>query len=321
MALALPGMTTQENNGSAGKQAAPSPQASSPSAPTAPAFAPGFRTRPPVLTLPPAVDAPSVPQAHGQAHHLHPASYAEYQAAIGQAQQGLHHNVLGQQSELLSGHGNYAHLLSNLLMASEEVLHVLPIDSVLLTVAPGEPEAGMSFSKPGGHVVLTSERLVLLCSSPTNIRNLNWNGFSQESLMGSYALTQELQDVLWFFPIQLHLFRHLAMEATASIRADATVYPQKPTCWECGFCFRGCCRCRACCCVEDWAASLSAPSPVQSRRTLCLGVLLPPWEQRHMLTIQVSDSASLAELQVFVAKFQMAGEKKTKMQAPARQNM
>lgn len=249
---------------------------------------------------------PAYVAALEEARFIHRVTLSKFHAV----QQGTQHRLVQQahqhKSELIAGHLSHEQLLNGLLQTGEVILASLPTSSLhMIPVDPAPGSAGPRF-KPGGQVLLTNQRMLFISNSLTESDSLAWlpsSGrahFSRAQLEGRYHLSHHFHDISWFFPVPLHRFRHMVIDAKNTIVTAANVTPRKGCCWFCAFTCPSLCGC----CLEDWDSDGGSASSVMCERQLELAVLLPPWDTRFSITVTVAPSVAMGQLQAFAAQYQ-----------------
>jgi len=260
----------------------------SPGAPLSPRAAPAPAVmQQQQLQLPALIHLPSVVQADAIAWQDHQRNSAELYAQTRGAIAEHQACIAEQQLAVVSNLPSYEHLVSHVLQDNETVLAVLPIAGVELRNAEKD---GPVLLKPGGHVLLTARRVILLCSSSLFTLDKTWQGGAPKSLQGQYVLNTTLSAAVWYFPLPLENCRHLSLDAGSKVSASSTVVPTKPCC--------------VCCCAEQWSRSRVAPALSNTQQTLYLGATLPPWNKPTDISIQVLPSTPLLQVQQFIRAFE-----------------
>ena len=215
---------------------------------------------------------PAYLSALEEARRIHRLSLIKFQSAQQSTQRRLVQQAHQHQNELMQGHLSHEQLLNGLLQREEVVLQSLPMSS--LRMDPVDPSPVGSRVKPGGQILLTNQRMLFVSNSLAESDALAWVpssgglGASRTALEGHYHLSHHFHDISWFFPVPLHRFRHMIIDAKSTIVTAANVMPDKGCCWCCAF------TCPQMCGVnytlkQELCASAAMPALISLTHAIC----------------------------------------------------
>jgi hypothetical protein len=155
-----------------------------------------------------------------------------------------------------------------------------------------------------GHLIMTSQRLLLLTEQPAVSSSLTFGPGSQMNPVeggGVYGMTYGLHEASWMFPVPLRNLKHVQLESYAGVESRMIMRPRAQGCCSC------CPECIHCCCCPTWRLERHREQTETVRHlTLTMGLLLPPWDEKHILKVSVNSQVPLLQLHLFVAQFQNA---------------
>eukprot|EP00698_Gefionella_okellyi_P023454 TRINITY_DN8024_c0_g1_i2.p1 TRINITY_DN8024_c0_g1~~TRINITY_DN8024_c0_g1_i2.p1 ORF type:complete len:116 (-),score=14.40 TRINITY_DN8024_c0_g1_i2:92-439(-) len=110
-------------------------------------------------------------------------------------------------------------------------------------------------------------------------------------------------DSTWFEAIPTLAIRSVEFKADRGVTSKKQIRSRPPMC--------GCCTCYCCpcCCLKKWIGWGSVERTAKNIRKIKLGVLMPPWEEKTMIVIEVHPDAPLQLIQTFIADLQNASPK------------
>jgi hypothetical protein len=171
-----------------------------------------------------------------------------------------------------------------------------------------------SHTRLNGRVVLTDKRLLFMTANAFRWSDLraSQNLAFERTDMGSstypteevtkaagrppggYLLTSATRDEVWYFPVPLTSVVHVAFELSRGIQESFDIVAEEPGCFGC-FC--------APFCPKPWNAQ-SRGGAMVNNRVIFIAVLLPPWNERSLIRIDVDEAVSLVSVRDFVAKLE-----------------
>jgi len=188
-------------------------------------------------------------------------------------------------------------LLSGLLLADEKVAcegRPLEFASIqFYAVNKDTDQRGpMIMNRFGGCIVLTNQRLLLLASSNSKGASIAQIGDPKKA-HGGYTVSTNASETLWFFPIPIHNFRHVTLTAATGTDAKEYIRAEAPGCW-------GCCPCL---CSKGWNREPQVATGI-NERVLEFGVMLPPWNTKAIINVQVRLDMPLSFVRDLLGAFQ-----------------
>jgi len=133
-------------------------------------------------------------------------------------------------------------------------------------------------SFPGGHLIITNRRLLLLSATSFSGAKLQTYG-EPKKLPGGYTVSCEIQDSVWYFPIPLSNLKSVSLYASSYSQAQESLEG-----YGCGF--------LCCMCSKDWKRR-NPSTTISNVRNVLLGVVMPPWDLKTDVTISVDMSMSM----------------------------
>lgn len=188
-------------------------------------------------------------------------------------------------------------LLSGVLVRGETVLARLEYDSATTKGPTDEEEVSFTRACCGrGHLVLTALRIILLSALAGESVTLTTFG-NPKTMVGAarhgYTVQAAVADATSYFPIPLQTFRHVSMQAKTGVATSRNITAQAP-----------CCPCCICCCTKTWHSSAPQPTTQINERHLAFGVLMPPWDGRANMFVEVTRHVPLTAIRDFLSEFQ-----------------
>lgn len=178
---------------------------------------------------------------------------------------------------------SYEQLLSTQLTGTEApLMNGIGIDFVSYT------ENGLSL--PGGRLMLTDRRLVVMSATRHSSKRLAKVGDPKRSL-GYYELTSALQDCCSFRSYNLRYCKKINFQVMVGDSFVTPIHPTQKSC--CGFLQ---------CCFEKFWSERTANRWNSNTRSVVIG-LICPISGVQVLTFQVSPAVPLDYVNMFVAEF------------------
>eukprot|EP00462_Mataza_sp_D1_P020801 CAMPEP_0175141068 /NCGR_PEP_ID=MMETSP0087-20121206/11878_1 /TAXON_ID=136419 /ORGANISM="Unknown Unknown, Strain D1" /LENGTH=397 /DNA_ID=CAMNT_0016424399 /DNA_START=24 /DNA_END=1217 /DNA_ORIENTATION=- len=137
---------------------------------------------------------------------------------------------------------------------------------------------------PVGALMLTTQRLLFVRADCWRAVNVTQSGNAEA---GNVLVSLNMGDMCGFFPLKVAHTRHAEFDSLVHFAGTSQVN-------------RGtsCCNCCPSTTVRNKTSAQS------SNRTVSLGALLPPWQEKTVLTIQMQPSTSIRKIRDFVKQLQ-----------------
>lgn len=167
-------------------------------------------------------------------------------------------------------------------------------------VAFYDPDCSKQIKPPlgEGRICLTNLRMLLLCAETASDAKLSEYGDPAEMGKGGYKLSVSKLNNIYFQNIPLDCFESVELSSTVGTSAESKLTQKKSSC--CGlFCCVGASRCG-----DTWNAT--PPFAINiSKRSVRLGVYMPPWRTPAIMVINLHPKMSLTSARDFVSQIQM----------------